>query len=305
MIADMNTASIRSPFDVLGSYIFQAHRGGSDEVPENTLESMLYAWQFASAIPETDVRTLADGTLVCIHDRTLERTAEAPEQISAKPVNELTIHDIQTADAGIRHGRQFKGFKVPKLGDLLALMQGYPSRRLYLEIKDASIEAIAQMLNDYSTADRIIFIHADEQRCAEIQEYLPGARTMTWCSGSASAIQTRFAALEQTHFHGLTQVQVHLHACESDGVIASALPERFLRDALRCTGELGVDFQVCMKPPSPMVLRWLIDMGVRWFVSDAPLAFTRMIRDALCVTHAVKVLPMQAVVGGQSSEYLH
>ncbi|NJN83397.1 MAG: hypothetical protein HC802_14675 [Caldilineaceae bacterium] len=47
---------------------FQAHRGSVDEAPENTLSAFRHAWRFPGSIPETDIRTTADGALICLHD---------------------------------------------------------------------------------------------------------------------------------------------------------------------------------------------------------------------------------------------
>ncbi len=50
---------------------FQAHRVTIVEAPENTLPAYRHAWRIFGAIPEVDVRTTADGVLVCLHDATL------------------------------------------------------------------------------------------------------------------------------------------------------------------------------------------------------------------------------------------
>ncbi|MBI9096383.1 MAG: hypothetical protein JEY71_16075 [Sphaerochaeta sp.] len=67
-------------------YHFQAHRGGMDEVYENTLSAIQYAWTFSHAIPETDIRQLIDGTLVCCHDDTLKRTGTGDIDLLEKPL---------------------------------------------------------------------------------------------------------------------------------------------------------------------------------------------------------------------------
>jgi len=51
-----------------------AHRGGSDERPENTLEAFQNAVAIGADVVEFDVRSTADHRLVVLHDRTLART---------------------------------------------------------------------------------------------------------------------------------------------------------------------------------------------------------------------------------------
>ena len=50
-----------------------AHRGGSIEAPENTLESFRYAVDIGSAYIETDVQLSADGIPFIFHDDDLKR----------------------------------------------------------------------------------------------------------------------------------------------------------------------------------------------------------------------------------------
>ena len=51
-----------------------AHRGGSDERPENTLAAFRHAVAIGADAVEFDVRSTADHRLVVLHDRTLDRT---------------------------------------------------------------------------------------------------------------------------------------------------------------------------------------------------------------------------------------
>lgn len=50
-----------------------AHRGLSEQHPENTLASFQAAIDHRADVLEVDVRVTADGVLVCVHDATLER----------------------------------------------------------------------------------------------------------------------------------------------------------------------------------------------------------------------------------------
>ena len=61
----------------------QAHRGLSNQFPENTA----LAFREAGKIPyffgmETDVQMTSDGVLVCMHDRSLDRTTDATGKVS-------------------------------------------------------------------------------------------------------------------------------------------------------------------------------------------------------------------------------
>ena len=51
-----------------------AHRGGSDERPENTMDAFRNAVAVGADVVEFDVRSTKDHRLVVLHDRTLDRT---------------------------------------------------------------------------------------------------------------------------------------------------------------------------------------------------------------------------------------
>lgn len=58
-----------------------AHRGASADAPEHTIAAYELALAHGADYIELDVRATADGTLVILHDPTLERTAGDPREI--------------------------------------------------------------------------------------------------------------------------------------------------------------------------------------------------------------------------------
>lgn len=59
-----------------------AHRGASHDVPEHTLGAYLRAIDAGADALECDVRLTADGHLVCVHDRRVERTSNGRGKVS-------------------------------------------------------------------------------------------------------------------------------------------------------------------------------------------------------------------------------
>ncbi len=269
-----NTSHTEAPMYNNLNYHFQAHRGGLDEVYENTLTAMQYAWTFPCAIPETDVRQLADGTLICCHDDTLKRTGKGDGALLSKPLAEMSLSELQSIDVG-------GGERVPLLSEILALMQEEKRRFLYLEIKEAPLEMVITILKDFDVLDRIRFVHKEQAFCQQIQTLLPQAMTMTWCSGSPEKIVNHFYALAESGFIGITEVQIHFPTYMEEEGLQSPLPSGFLQEALQITHEHGKVLQVCPIKPSPQLLRYLYKEGVRSFVSNAPYAFTMMMEQVL------------------------
>lgn len=70
-----------------------AHRGASDDEPEHSLAAYLLAIEQGADAIECDVRLTADGTLVCVHDRRIDRTSTGRGAVSAKTLGELATYD--------------------------------------------------------------------------------------------------------------------------------------------------------------------------------------------------------------------
>ena len=126
-----------------GRRLVIAHRGASAEAPENTLEAFrLGLTQGADAL-ELDVRLTRDGTVVVIHDATLDRTTD-----TSGAVAELTLEQVQRANAG-------GGARVPTLREVL---DAFPSTPLLIEIKAAEAQdAAGREIERAGARDRAIF----------------------------------------------------------------------------------------------------------------------------------------------------
>jgi glycerophosphoryl diester phosphodiesterase len=72
-----------------------AHRGASEEAPEHTLAAYRKAIEDGADALECDVRLTADGHLVCVHDRRVNRTSNGRGAVSA-----LELADLATLDFG-------------------------------------------------------------------------------------------------------------------------------------------------------------------------------------------------------------
>ncbi len=71
-----------------------AHRGSSEEAPEHTLAAYRRAIEDGADALECDVRLTADGHLVCVHDRRVDRTSNGRGAVSALELSELAALDF-------------------------------------------------------------------------------------------------------------------------------------------------------------------------------------------------------------------
>ncbi|MEU8353258.1 glycerophosphodiester phosphodiesterase [Streptomyces sp. Ru87] len=76
-----------------------AHRGSSEDVPEHTLAAYRKAIEDGADALECDVRLTADGHLVCVHDRRVDRTSNGRGAVSA-----LELQDLAALDFGSWRG---------------------------------------------------------------------------------------------------------------------------------------------------------------------------------------------------------
>jgi hypothetical protein len=81
-------------------------------------------------------------------------------------------------------------------------------------------------------------------------------------------------------FRGLSQLQFHLQVREGATPIAYQLDDAFLQTAAGQTQAAGVMLQVRPFAFDGRSLRGLLDLGIRWFVTDAPMRFHEAVVDA-------------------------
>lgn len=72
-----------------------AHRGASAVEPEHTLRAYERAIEMGADGVECDVRLTRDGVLVCLHDRTVDRTSNGTGVVST-----MTLADLHSLDFG-------------------------------------------------------------------------------------------------------------------------------------------------------------------------------------------------------------
>jgi glycerophosphoryl diester phosphodiesterase len=85
---DAVTHARRHPIQVV------AHRGASEDAPEHTLAAYTKAIEDGADALECDVRLTADGHLVCVHDRRVNRTSNGRGAVSALELADLAALDF-------------------------------------------------------------------------------------------------------------------------------------------------------------------------------------------------------------------
>lgn len=130
-----------------------AHRGASDEAPENTLAAMQLAWQNNADGVEIDVRLTKDQEVVLLHDPILRRTTGNTSSIA-----DLTLEEVQTLDAGSWKDSRWRGEKIPRLYDVLEQMP--KGKVIFVEIKCGAeiVPKLKQVLAAFPQRQQDVFM---------------------------------------------------------------------------------------------------------------------------------------------------
>lgn len=114
----------------LASQIVIAHKGASAYAPENTLLSFRRAYELGAQMIELDVHETLDGQLVCIHDKTVDRTTDGSGE-----VRNFSYEELMKMDAG-------DGERIPLLEDVLTFASGKLQVNIELKVIGVEMEVL-------------------------------------------------------------------------------------------------------------------------------------------------------------------
>ena len=89
-----------------------AHRGASDEAPENTVAALARAVADGAHVVEVDVQRSKDGVPVLVHDTTLVRTTDVRRRFPTRApwrVGDFTYQELERLDAGSWKSPRYAG----------------------------------------------------------------------------------------------------------------------------------------------------------------------------------------------------
>jgi glycerophosphoryl diester phosphodiesterase len=230
-----------------------AHRGGSLEAEENTMEAFARAVGLGYRDIETDVHATRDGVAVIHHDATLARMTGDPRAIAGMDWAELSR--VRT------HG----GAAIPRLDETLA---AFPEVRFVLELKaPRSAEALAPVVREAGALDRIAVGAFEPRHTAEARARLGDG--LLWSPGRPGVLalwlQGWGLPLPRPAFRVI-------HVPPAFRGIAVVTP-RLVRAAARH----GVAVQVWTVDEAAEMER-LLDMGVHAVMTDRPTVLREVMR---------------------------
>jgi glycerophosphoryl diester phosphodiesterase len=146
-----------------------AHRGGAEELPENTLPAFDAAVALGYRHLETDAHASSDGVVFAFHDHILDRITDGSGRLS-----KLTATEIEKADAayyfspdGTTHPIRGTGIGVPTMEEVLTR---WPDVFVNIDAKsDYVVEPLVDLLRRLDAFDRVCIGAFSDERLRRIR----------------------------------------------------------------------------------------------------------------------------------------
>lgn len=122
---------------------------------------------------ETDLHVTKDGVVVCIHDRTVDRTTNG-----SGPVSDFTFGELEDLDAGFRHrakdgyGFRSAGIRIPAFEEVV---KSFPDVRFVVDLKAGEVsDPLASLIESHGLHDRLIVGSFSDARLRQFRQVTGG-----------------------------------------------------------------------------------------------------------------------------------
>ncbi len=245
----------------------QAHRGLGKGYPENTLEAFRKAWEMG-VIPEGDIRITKDGVNCFFHDGTLKAKSDAPPEWADLGIADLTWEQVAGLDVGSWVGEEFAGQRIPRMDEVFTELAADPDRRMYLDIKYADAQALADALHEHGVAGQARICSPRPAEMLEYHALIPEAECMVWVPDDPAKRDAVYAEMRDFAFEGIGRVQQHTHAKEVQGGWELSPSPDALRAIREETASAGVRMEVFLYTERDEAMGYALSIGVDSFATD-------------------------------------
>ena len=250
-----------------------AHRGASLRAPENTLEAFRLAAESQAGGLELDVHMTSDGSLVVIHDDTVDRTTDG-----SGTVRDMTLSEVRSLNAGysfsLDGGSSYpyrnQGVWVPELGEVL---REFPYLRVNIDVKEDQPgveEALLKTITDSGAEDRVLVV-------SEMVGVMNRFRELSEDSISTGASRRE---VETLHLLSKLRLEGFLHPSYDALQVPVEYGERevvtprFVEAAHNQGGRVDV-----WTVDDPEEMRSLLDLGVDVIMTNRPEVLAEVLRE--------------------------
>jgi len=139
------------------------HRGARNLAPENTLEAIQVAANCGADFVEVDVRISKDGSLVVMHDDTVDRTTNGSGKVEG-----MTLAELKQLEVGGKAGEQ-----IPTLKEAATFAEGL-GMGIVVEMKDEGLEELVAREVEGRKAIVSSFYHASVREIKDLADVKTG-----------------------------------------------------------------------------------------------------------------------------------
>jgi len=152
-----------------------AHRGDSQNRPENTLAAFELAVAGGAEMVEFDVHLTADGDVVVIHDDKVDRTTDGHGDVLRLPTEA-----VRELSAGAWFAARYADERVPILDEVLDLCRGRAVPMIEVKARRRRSpelgERVAEALERHAVTESTVVICREMSRVEEVLRTAPAAR---------------------------------------------------------------------------------------------------------------------------------
>ncbi|MCF7923658.1 MAG: glycerophosphoryl diester phosphodiesterase membrane domain-containing protein [Candidatus Izimaplasma sp.] len=175
-----------------------AHRGASNEAPENTLAAINLAIDQGTNAVEFDIKGTKDHVPVLMHDDSIKRTTNSSSELLIK---DLYYQDLLDYEAGSWFSNDFRGEVIPTLEEVLIAIKGRATGFIDLKTTDPLVEAeIIRLLAENDMIHDVKIMSFDINQLYRFKGYNEDIETILLLSSYYGNISTLFEDEYIDHF---------------------------------------------------------------------------------------------------------
>lgn len=238
-----------------------AHRGASEDAPENTMAAFRRAWELGVECVELDVHVTKDGHVVVMHDQDTKRIGGRDRKIA-----DQTLAELRELDVGVWKSPAFEGERIPTLGDVLASVPS--GRTLFVEIKSppSTIPAIANAIREGDPRPRggkLALQGFDAKTLVELAAAVPGAPAYWTVDPPVDDRDKHPIALP---YPRRVVTDAKQHGFPGLALYYGSVTDELLADAKAA----GLEIDLWTINEAPQLAKWIAREGIRWIETDRP-----------------------------------
>ena len=194
-----------------------AHRGASTLAPENTIAAFAKASEIGARWCECDVGVMADGTLLVIHDDTVDRTTNSSGSWDSWGYGEL-----RRLDAGAWFSPTYRFERIPELADVVSFANATQTS-FSIELKpraagkrrDTLVENLEVALQSFKNKSGLLISSFDHELLSAVRQAMPELPLAWLCTPAEVRAESwrEASQIECTAIHpcgqDLTEADVH------------------------------------------------------------------------------------------------